>query len=38
MTPMLLECAQKMLDWRLTAGERTMTNMHVGEGGLFVRP
>jgi arylsulfatase A-like enzyme len=38
MTPVLLECAQKMLDWRLTAGERTLTNMHVGEGGLFVRP
>jgi arylsulfatase A-like enzyme len=33
----LLECARKMLDWRLMAQERTMTNMHAGRGGLFVR-
>ena len=33
----VLRYAQKMLDWRLTASERTMTNMHVGQGGLFVR-
>jgi arylsulfatase A-like enzyme len=33
----MLKYAQKMLDWRLSAGERTMTNMHVGQGGLFSR-
>jgi arylsulfatase A-like enzyme len=33
----VLKYAQKMLDWRLTSGERTMTNMHVGKGGVFVR-
>jgi arylsulfatase A-like enzyme len=38
MRDVLLDCAQRMLDWRLTAQERTMTNMHVGKGGLFVRP
>jgi arylsulfatase A-like enzyme len=37
MQEVVLECAQRMLDWRLTAQERTMTNMHVGRGGLFVR-
>jgi arylsulfatase A-like enzyme len=37
MREVLLDCAQRMLDWRLTAQERTMTNMHVGKGGLFVR-
>ena len=34
----LLDCAQKMLDWRLSAGERTLTNMHAGPGGIFSRP
>jgi arylsulfatase A-like enzyme len=33
----LLDCAQRMLDWRLTAQERTLTNMSVGTGGVFVR-
>ncbi len=37
MRDVMLECARRMLDWRLTAQERAMTNMHVGEGGLFVR-
>jgi arylsulfatase A-like enzyme len=35
--PVLLKYAQKMLDWRLTSAERTMTNMHLGQGGLFER-
>lgn len=33
----MLRYAQKMLDWRLTSAERTMTNMHLGEGGVFSR-
>jgi hypothetical protein len=33
----MLRYAQKMLDWRLTSAERTMSNMHVGAGGLFTR-
>jgi arylsulfatase A-like enzyme len=37
MHDVMLACARRLLDWRLTAQERTMTNMHVGEGGLFVR-
>ena len=36
--PTMLHYAQKLLDWRLTHQERTMTNMHVGTGGLFSRP
>lgn len=35
--PVMLTYAQKMLNWRLTSTERSMTNMHVGKGGLFVR-
>ncbi|MCC2688436.1 MAG: hypothetical protein K0S21_1239 [Rhizobiaceae bacterium] len=35
--PVVLRYAQKMLDWRLSSPDRTMTNMHVGEGGLFSR-
>jgi arylsulfatase A-like enzyme len=35
--PVVLRYAQKMLDWRLTSAERTMTNMHLGAGGLFTR-
>jgi arylsulfatase A-like enzyme len=35
--PVMLKYAQKMLDWRLSAAERTMTNMHAGEGGVFAR-
>lgn len=31
-----LACAQKLLSWRLLNQERTLTNMHVGEGGLYV--
>jgi arylsulfatase A-like enzyme len=37
MRDVLLECARRMLDWRLTAQERTMTNIHLGKGGIFVR-
>ena len=33
----LLDCARRMLDWRLTAQERTLTNMSIGAGGVFVR-
>lgn len=33
----MLDCARRMLDWRLAYAERTLTNMSVGEGGLFVR-
>ncbi|MDQ6435340.1 alkaline phosphatase family protein [Mesorhizobium sp. LHD-90] len=33
----MLKYAQKMLNWRLTSAERTMTNMHLGEGGVFSR-
>jgi arylsulfatase A-like enzyme len=33
----MLKYARKMLDWRLTSAERTMTNMHLGEGGLYIR-
>jgi arylsulfatase A-like enzyme len=33
----LLACAQQMLDWRLTAQDRTLTNMSIGAGGVFVR-
>ena len=29
--------AADLLDWRRTANERTMTNMLVGAGSLFVR-
>jgi len=35
--PVMLRYARKMLDWRLSAAERTMTNMHVGSGGVFSR-
>ena len=35
--PVMLKYAQKMLDWRLSSAERTMTNMHVGAGGVFAR-
>jgi len=35
--PVLLKYAQKMLDWRLTGAERAMTNMSLGQGGLFER-
>ena len=38
MAGLLLDYAQKMLTWRLVNSERTMTNMHVGSGGLFQRP
>jgi arylsulfatase A-like enzyme len=37
MAPLVLEYAQKMLDWRLSAAERTLTNMHLGRGGVFER-
>lgn len=37
MRDVLLGCAQRMLDWRLTAQERTLTNMSIGTGGVFVR-
>jgi arylsulfatase A-like enzyme len=37
MGPVMLRYAQKMLDWRLTHAERTLTNMSLGAGGLFVR-
>ena len=33
----MLKYARKMLDWRLTSAERTMTNMHLGSGGLYER-
>jgi arylsulfatase A-like enzyme len=36
-TAVLLQYAQKMLDWRLLAVDREMTNMHLGSGGLFSR-
>ena len=36
-TSIMLIYAHKMLDWRLTSAERTMTNMHLGAGGLYVR-
>jgi hypothetical protein len=35
---LLLKYTRKMLTWRLVNSERTMTNMHVGQGGLFHRP
>ena len=38
MAGLLLEYTRKMLSWRLVNAERTMTNMHVGQGGLFQRP
>jgi arylsulfatase A-like enzyme len=38
MQPTLLRYAQKMLDWRLTHADRTLTNMSLGEGGVFARP
>jgi hypothetical protein len=38
MSGLLLEYARKMLTWRLVNSERTMTNMHVGNDGLFQRP
>lgn len=31
-----LAYAQKLLSWRLLNQERILTNMHVGEGGLYV--
>ena len=37
MAATVLRYAQKMLDWRLTSAERTLTNMHLGEGGVFAR-
>ena len=37
MRDVLLDCAQRMLDWRLTSQERTLTNMSIGTGGVFVR-
>ncbi len=33
----LLECAQQMLNWRLSSQDRTLTNMHIGPGGVFTR-
>jgi arylsulfatase A-like enzyme len=36
-TEVALDYARKMLDWRLSSGERELTNMSVGAGGLFVR-
>ena len=32
-----LHYAKKLLSWRLINQERLLTNMHVGEGGLFER-
>lgn len=36
-TAIMLQYARKMLDWRLTSADRTMTNMNLGEGGLYAR-
>lgn len=36
-TEVALDYARRMLDWRLSSGERELTNMSVGAGGLFVR-
>lgn len=38
MALVVLRYAQKMLDWRLRYADRTLTNMSLGEGGVFERP
>ena len=38
MAPIVLRYAQKMLDWRLTHAERTLTNMVLTEGGVVSLP
>lgn len=38
MAPVLARCAQRMLDWRITHAERTLTNMALTPGGLLSRP
>jgi hypothetical protein len=35
--PLILEYAQKMISWRMTSDERTLTHMMVGPGGLAER-
>jgi hypothetical protein len=32
-----LHYAKRLLSWRLLNQDRTLTNMHVGEGGVFER-
>lgn len=38
MTPTVLHYAQRMLDWRLTHAERTLTNMMITQAGVVSRP
>lgn len=38
MAPVVLRYAQKMLSWRLAHAERTLTHIHLKEGGPVIRP
>ena len=38
MAPVVLRYAQKMLSWQLSHAERTLTHIHLKEGGPVIRP